>query len=245
MSITDNQPITFDMSSLGVRLQARYLEAADTVFMDGSTPWEVDEAMENFGFKLGPFKQEDITGLDHGSQLRRQFRAIKPEGRREIPLIGRMLELGKLGRKTGAGWYRYPGGGGAVEDPIVADLAIEESYFHNNTRTDYSENEIKERLILSLISEALLPHEGLYPDPDEIDQAALAAINFPQTQGSLMNYADQLGASHIIDCISDFAAEEKSHWPQSPVLIKAMVDNCLISDALKQMIVSSQMKQDV
>jgi 3-hydroxyacyl-CoA dehydrogenase len=40
-----------------------------------------------------------------------------------------MIELGKLGRKTSAGWYRYPGGGGKVEDPIVADLAIEEAHF--------------------------------------------------------------------------------------------------------------------
>ena len=60
-----------------------------------------------------------------------------------------------------------------------------------------------------------------------------------------MNYADQLGTSHIINCIFDFAAEEKSHWPQSLVLNKAMVDDCLISVALKQMILSSQMKQDV
>ena len=233
MSITDNQPITFDMTSLGVRLQARYLEAADTVFMDGSTPWEVDEAMENFGFKLGPFKQEDITGLDHGAQLRRQFCAKKPESRREIPLIGRMLELGKLGRKTGAGWYRYPGGGGAVEDPIVADLAIEESYFHSNTRTDYSENEIKERLILSLISEALLPHEGLYPDPDEIDHLSCKCIGFPESKTGLITYADTLGAEYIHERLRSFAEEEPTHWPISPVINQAIKAKSTIRDILK------------
>ena len=233
MSITDNHLINHDMTSLGVRLQARYLEAADTIFMDGSTPWEVDEAMEDFGFQIGPFKQEDITGLDHGAELRLKFRAIKPEGRREIPLIGRMLELGKLGRKTGAGWYRYPGGGGAVEDPIVADLAIEESYFQGNTRTDYSENEIKERLILSLISEALLPHEGLYPDPDDIDHLSCKYIGFPESKTGLITYADTLGAEYIHERLRSFAEEEPTHWPISPVLDQAIKAKSTIRAVMK------------
>ena len=233
MSITDNHLINHDITSLGVRLQARYLEAADTIFMDGSTPWEVDEAMEDFGFQIGPFKQEDITGLDHGAELRLKFRAIKPEGRRKIPLIGRMLELGKLGRKTGAGWYRYPGGGGAVEDPIVADLAIEESYFQGNTRTDYSENEIKERLILSLISEALLPHEGLYPDPHEIDRLSCEYIGFPEHQTGLITYADTLGAEYIHERLQFFAEEEPTHWPISPVLDQAIKAKSTIRAVMK------------
>ena len=115
--------------AIGRRLLARYSEAAETVLMDGSTPWEVDEAMVEFGFATGPFEAQDNTGLDLAHAERRRQDATRDPNRRYIPVADRMVELGKLGRKTGAGWYRYPGGGGKVDDPIVADLALEEARY--------------------------------------------------------------------------------------------------------------------
>lgn len=107
---------------VGNRILARYREAADTLLMDGSTPWEIDEAMVEFGYAMEPYTAQDLSGLDIAHANRRRQDATRNPARRYMPIADRMIELGKLGRKTCAGWYRYPGGGGRVEDPIVADL---------------------------------------------------------------------------------------------------------------------------
>ena len=81
-----------------------------------------------------------------------------------------MIELGKIGRKTGAGWYRYPGGKGKVEDPIVADLAKEEAHFVGRTRTDHAPADIRNRLLLEIINEAAnILYEAIAQSARDID----------------------------------------------------------------------------
>lgn len=187
--------------ALGTRIFARLCAVADAVFFDGSTPWEVDEALVAFGFPLGPYEAEDLLGLD----LTRA-RAPDPPGR-AVPLSGRMGELGKLGRKTGAGWYRYPGGGGKVEDPIVADLALEEAYFAGIPRTDYRADEITRRLVLAVTNEAArLADQGA--DPADIDRVACRALGFPG-QGPLAWAQDQ--------GLGDIVAQLDALTPEDPV----------------------------
>ncbi|SMX50211.1 3-hydroxyacyl-CoA dehydrogenase family protein [Maliponia aquimaris] len=169
---------------LSERLRGPFRDAAEAVFYHGSTPWEVDEAMEAFGFARGPFAAEDILGLDLAWERRRDGGP---------PILRRMMELGKLGRKSGAGWYRYPGGGGKVEDPIVADLALEEAHFHRVARVDYAEAQIRERLLAALIVAA----RGLLAEgyaAAEIDRAAIAALGFPAERGGPLVFAATMGA---------------------------------------------------
>ncbi|CUH64020.1 Fatty acid oxidation complex subunit alpha [Thalassovita gelatinovora] len=204
------------------RLLARYHEAADTVFMDGSTPWEVDEAMVDFGFALGPYEAQDLTGLDIEFVQRRRRDANRAPNRRHIPILDRMIELGKLGRKTGAGWYRYPGGGGKVDDPIVADLALEESHFERRTRTDYSADQIRDRLLLALINEAAdLLHDGTAATARDIDLVMIHRLGFPASRGGLMRYADSLGAAHIVERLQALIPEDPVAWAISPRLLTA------------------------
>lgn len=205
--------------TLYARLVARYYEAADTVFMDGSTPWEVDEAMVDFGFEMGPFEAQDLAGLD-------QVRSTAPlaPGRRHIPLVSRMYELGKLGKKTGAGWYRYPGGNGKVEDPIVADLALEESHFAGRARTDYAPWQIQERLVLALINAAaeVLDDGGAM---DEIDAACVSRLGFPEAKGGPLRYADKLGVMVILRRLDALSAEDPMAWKASPALRRGIGDD--------------------
>lgn len=200
-----------------MRLLARYYEVADTVFMDGSTPWEVDEAMVAFGFERGPYEAQDVIGLDVVNAYRR------PSGadRRYIPLADRMLDLGKLGRKSGAGWYRYPGGNGKVDDPIVADLAIEECHFEGRTRTDYEPDEICERLLLAMINEAGdMMREGVVVSAREIDALSVVECGFPKARGGLMQFADTLGSEVIVQRLEALGREDPVAWKISPLLIE-------------------------
>ena len=204
---------------VSTRILARYYEAADAVLMDGSTPWEIDEAMVEFGYTLGPYATQDLTGLDIEHANRRRQDANRNPARRYILIADRMIELGKLGRKTGAGWYRYPGGGGRVEDPIVADLAIEEAYFAGITRVDYSETQIRQRLLLAMINEAAqLLYEGIVVSANDINAISIATLGFPQSRGGLMHYANKLGAKAIAIELQQLCKEDPIAWEISPLL---------------------------
>jgi 3-hydroxyacyl-CoA dehydrogenase len=206
---------------IGNRILARYREAADTVFMDGSTPWDVDEAMEIFGYAMGPYEAQDLSGLDIAHANRRRQDSTRDPNRRYIPIADRMVDLGKLGRKTGAGWYRYPGGGGKVDDPIVADLAIEEAHFAGITRTDYAPDDISETLLLAMINEAAdILNEGIAQSARDIDLVTVFGYGFPRWRGGLMHYADTLGAKNVLTKLQRLEAIDPIAWRISP-LIKA------------------------
>jgi 3-hydroxyacyl-CoA dehydrogenase len=216
---------------IGNRILARNREAADTVFMDGSTPWDVDEAMVDFGYAMGPYEAQDLSGLDIAHANRRRQDATRDPARRYIPIADRMVELGKLGRKTGAGWYRYPGGGGKVDDPIVADLALEEAHFAGRTRTDYSHDEIRRRLILAMINEACdILSEGIAQSAADIDLVTVFGYGFPRWRGGLMCHADTIGAARLVDEITELAKEDPVAWRLSPVLAECANRGIALAD---------------
>lgn len=214
---------------IGNRILARYREAADTVFMDGSTPWEIDEAMVEFGYPMGPYEAQDLSGLDIAHANRRRQDATRDPNRRYIPIADRMVELGKLGRKTGAGWYRYPEGQGKLKDPIVADLAIEESHLAGRPRTAYSAEEIRRRLVLSMINEAAdILHEGIAQSARDIDLVTVSGYGFPRWRGGLMHYADTLGAKAIVSDLTALAKEDPIAWKVSPLLSACAKNDMLL-----------------
>ena len=217
---------------VGNRILARYREAADTVLMDGSTPWEIDKAMVEFGYAMGPYAAQDLSGLDIAHANRRRQDATRDPNRRYIPIADRMIELGRLGRKSGAGWYRYPGGGGRVDDPIVADLAMEEAHFASIERVDYSADEIRERLLLAMINEAAdLLLEGIAQNASDIDLVTIFGYGFPRWRGGLMHYADTLGAGAIVAQLKQLEKVDPVAWKVSPLLRHCASTGRCIADA--------------
>jgi len=219
---------------IGNRILARYREAADTVLIDGSTPWEIDEAMVEFGYAMGPYEAQDLSGLDIAHANRRRQDATRDPNRRYIPIADRMVELGKLGKKTGAGWYRYPGGAGKVEDPIVADLALEEAHFAKITRCDYSADDISNRLLLAMINEACnILHDGIAATARDIDLVTVFGYGFPRWRGGLMQYADTLGVPDIVAAIGELAQEDPTVWAISPVLSDCLAKNQRLAEFVR------------
>jgi len=204
---------------IGNRILARYREAADTVLMDGSTPWDVDEAMVEFGYPMGPYEAQDLSGLDIAYANRKRQAATHDPNRRYIPISDRMVEEGRLGRKTSVGWYRYPGGGGKVVDPLIEDLVREEAYFAKVTRREYSHDEIRARLVCAMINEAAdILHEGIATRAADIDLVTIYGYGFPRWRGGLMYYADSIGAAEVLGQIEGFAKEDPVVWKASPLL---------------------------
>lgn len=204
---------------IGNRILARYREAADTILMDGSTPWDVDEAMVNFGYAMGPYEAQDLSGLDIAYANRRRQDATRDPNRRYIPISDRMVDEGRLGKKVGVGWYRYPVGKGRVDDPLIEDLIREEAHFAKVTRTEISEAEIQEQLLLAMINEASdILGEGIAHSAAEIDLVSVLGYGFPRWRGGLMHYADELGVPNIVNRITKRAETDPVAWQLSDVL---------------------------
>ena len=204
---------------IGNRILARYREAADTLLMDGTNPWEVDEAMVDFGYAMGPYEAQDLSGLDIAHANRRRQDVTRDPNRRYIPIADRMVSEGRLGRKTGVGWYRYPGGGGKVVDPLVEDLIREESYFAKVERRTYDADEIQHRLLHAAINEAAqILAEGIAEKAADIDLVTVHGYGFPRWRGGLMYYADSLGPKTLLDTLDRLAKEDALVWTPSTVI---------------------------
>lgn len=216
---------------IATRLRRRCLEAAESVLINGSTPWEIDEAMVAFGFSMGPYEAQDITGLDVG-YADRKARAAMADGQRSLaPISDRMVEEGRLGRKVGVGWYRYPGGGGAVVDPLIEDLVREEAYFAKVGRRDFSAEEIRARLLYAMIDEAAcILGEGSARSAADIDLVSVHGLGFPVAAGGLMRHADMLGAQRVLDQLERFAKADAAAWRQSPQLRRLAATDGRFSD---------------
>jgi len=204
---------------IGNRILARYREAADTLLIEGATPWDIDEAMVEFGYPMGPYEAQDLSGLDIAYANRKRQAATRDPARRYVLISDRMVQEGRLGRKTSVGWYRYPGGGGAVVDPLVEDLVREEAHFAKVTRRAFTHDEIRTRLVTAMINEAAdILEEGIAAGAADIDLVTVHGYGFPRWRGGLMFHADQLGAAAVLSNVEAFAQEDPVAWKASPLL---------------------------
>ncbi|UNK43610.1 3-hydroxyacyl-CoA dehydrogenase NAD-binding domain-containing protein [Luteimonas sp. S4-F44] len=200
---------------IGNRMFEELLRQAYFLLEAGALPQQVDRAMEDFGFAMGPFRVMDLAGQDIGWRIR-QRRAIEQPERPYSVIPDRICELGRFGQKTGAGFYRYPDGRKAVVDPDIDALVIAYSREIGIERRTIADNEIVERCVLALVNEgARLLDEGIAWRAADIDVVWTAGYGFPATRGGPMFYAEQIGLSQVLASIERFAAGDHS-WAWQP-----------------------------
>lgn len=214
------------LSDLSVSLFHYYYESTDILLMDGAFPVEIDEAMVGFEFNVGPYEIQDTLGLERFYQERRKRNQSRDPKRRYIPIADRMVEEGRLGRPTNVGWYRYPGGKGKVDDPLVEDLVAEESHFAKVARREFSVEEIQERVICALVN-ASADRFDEFPDLTiyDLDLVINECLSFPVTQGGLIFYANKIGLEKVSDRISVFAQEDPIIWKLSSHFSRLRIEN--------------------
>lgn len=119
-------------------LQDVFWQVCEQMLIDHTTPWELDEALVAWGYGIGPCEAQDLVGLDIVLDSR--------AGSTPASVLGRMVAEGRLGKKGGWGYYRYPGGGGAVIDPLIDDLIREEAHFAKRERHELEGGALVSRL---------------------------------------------------------------------------------------------------
>jgi len=207
---------------IGNRMIEQYLRQALFMLEEGALPQQIDRAVEQFGFAMGPFRMSDLAGNDIGWAIRRRRALERPDF--VYPKIAdKLCELGRFGQKTGAGWYDYPAGTRqAVPAAAVEALIMQTAAADGVARRELSDSEIVERLVFALVNEgAEILEEGIAARASDIDMVYLTGYGFPLSRGGPMFYADSLGLRHVCQSIQHFQAQPNGAvWRISPRLAR-------------------------
>ena len=169
-------------------LFARQKQALNMVY-SGLMPWDIDKAINEFGFKMGPFQMSDLAGLDIG---------WKKGEKTTNPIRDALCELDRRGQKTNAGYYDYD------ENRVPRVSKITEEVIKDITGKEKAENmesaEIIDQCIFPMVNEALLIlEEGMAQRPSDIDVVWLNGYGFPRDKGGLLFWANKIGSSRILE----------------------------------------------
>jgi 3-hydroxyacyl-CoA dehydrogenase len=182
----------------------------------------VDAVAEEFGMAMGPLAMSDLAGLDIGYKARQAREAAGEVLDPATHCVGSALvELGRLGQKSGAGYYKYdPQTRARQPDPAVDALIREHADKLGIVRREISSDEIVARLFYPLINEgALILEEGIAQRPGDIDVVYVYGYAFPSAKGGPMFFADKVGLKTVYDTIVRFGKElGGEYWKPAPLL---------------------------
>jgi 3-hydroxyacyl-CoA dehydrogenase len=199
---------------------------------EGCLPEQVDKVMVDFGYPIGPFATADLSGLDIGYDSR-QRRAAQNPNYRKMPIADAIVERGRLGQKTGAGWFRYePGDRTPRPDPEVAQIINEKAAEMGVEQREFSDEEILRRLLFASVNEACrILDEGKAYRASDIDVMWLNGFGFPRYRGGLMYWADGIGVGEVYRQIAAWHQQYGERWAPSPFLRRLAETNTPFRDA--------------
>jgi 3-hydroxyacyl-CoA dehydrogenase len=201
------------------RSRAPFVTEMMLMLEEGALPEQIDKVMVDFGYPMGPFAVSDLSGLDISYDTRKRRAAADPNYRK-LHVPDRLVEMGRKGQKTGAGWYRYEKGDRTprpdeVVKTVIADVAKE---FGIEQRT-FTDEEILRRLLLASVNEACkILEEGKAYRASDIDVMWLHGFGFPRYRGGLMFWADTVGSKQILDQITEWHERYGERWKPSTLL---------------------------
>jgi len=207
---------------IGNRMLEHYVRQSLFLLEEGASPQQVDKALTDFGMAMGIFAVGDLAGLDIGYAIRQRRYREKPDVR--YPRIAdRVVELGRLGQKTGRGWYRYEAGNRTPQvDPEVELLIDAYRKELGITPRAISDEEIVQRCIFALVNEgARILAEGIAQRASDIDVVYLTGYGFPAWRGGPMYFAESFGLAKVVEAIRRFAAlpgADAAFWQPAPLL---------------------------
>ncbi len=206
---------------IGNRMLGHYAREAQLCVIEGASPEQVDTAMEEWGMAMGPLAVFDLAGLDVGYKARQGL----PESERGDPraycVADALVEMGRLGQKTGAGFYRYdPATRRRSSDPEVQALIEREARALGVERRALDAQEIVDRLLFALVNEGMnILDEGIAQRPGDIDVVYVYGYGFPAWRGGPMHYADAVGLPQVLERVRAFEQRfGAENWTPAPLL---------------------------
>ena len=218
---------------IGNRMLRHYGREAALCVMEGASPAQVDQAMEQWGMAMGPMAVGDLAGLDIGYRAREQLSDEEKGPRINYLLADRLVEAGRLGQKSGAGYYRYdPETRARQEDPVVADIVEATRAELGITPRDIGAEEIVDRLTLALANEgARILDEGIAQRASDIDVVYCHGYGFPRFRGGPMHAVEARGLQSVVGRIQEFQQTlDPGNWELAPLLERLSKDGGSLMD---------------
>ncbi len=199
---------------IGNRMLAAYRREAEYLLADGALPHEIDNAMRGFGYAMGPFEVQDMSGLQIAWANRRAQKDKRDPKQRYISIADELCELERFGQRSGKGWYKYPDGAKSkTPDPIVVDLILAYSNANKIQRRRFSDSEIVSRLTAVLANEgAKIVEEGIAENSAAVDMVLLHGYGFPRWRGGPMLYGNTVGTETVIASLAKVVDASPDSW---------------------------------
>ncbi len=166
--------------------------------LEGPTPQEIDAAIYGYGFAMGPFAMGDLVGLD-----------VIGRGSNERTLQGDLVKLGRLGQKSGGGFYDYDEKRNATPSPVAAQVIADFAAFKGvASKGSLGAEDIVARLLYPVVNEgAKVLEEGIAIRASDIDVACILGYNWPVYTGGPMFWADTAGLPKVVEGLKAMGIE--------------------------------------
>lgn len=206
---------------IGNRMLQHYGREAQLCLIEGGTPESIDTAMQQWGMAMGPLRVFDLAGLDVGYKARQGLPVDQRGDPKAFRIPDDLVEMGRLGQKSGAGFYRY--------DPATREHAFDDESRAvieraadalGVQRREIEPDEIVDRLIFALINEGMrIVEEGIALRPSDIDVVYAYGYGFPAWRGGPMHYADVVGLDRVYERVCEFGVRfGPENWSPAPLL---------------------------
>jgi 3-hydroxyacyl-CoA dehydrogenase len=218
---------------IGNRMLRDYFREAQLCLLECRSPQVVDGAMEAWGMAMGPLAVGDLAGLDVGYKARESLPPEQLGDPRSYRVADALVEAGRLGQKTGAGFYKYdPETRRRMPDPEVEQVVDQAANEFGIPRREIDAAEIVDRLIFGLANEGLkIVGEGIAQRPGDVDIVYLYGYGFPAYRGGPLYYADAVGLDRVLERIREFGERfGKELWTPAPLLMELVEQKQTLAD---------------
>lgn len=177
------------------RILFPYINEALVLLEEGAAPRAIDKAATEFGMPMGPITLNDLVGNDTSLYAGRVVNTAYADRAKSTRILDELVAAGRLGQKSGAGFYSYAKGSRGVDDPAFA--AILEKC--RTARRTFTPEELTDRLFLPMLTEASrVLMENIVREPADVDMGLILGIGFPPFRGGLLRWADAIGLKKVL-----------------------------------------------
>ena len=199
---------------VGNRILAQRQREANKLILEGALPWDIDDALFDFGFPMGPFAMSDLAGLDIG---------WNKETSRGETIREKLCENDRFGQKSGKGFYIYDENRNKSSDPEVEELIINFAQEQQIKRRSINKEEIIERCLYPMINEGFkILEEGMAIRASDIDIIWINGYGWPVYEGGPMFYGNLIGFEKILEWLKKMEEEYGTDFTPSPYLEKVV-----------------------
>ena len=183
------------------RILLPYMNEALLMLEEGAAPRDIDKAALAFGMPMGPITLHDVVGLDTALYAGRVVITAFADRAVKTRILDELVAAGRLGQKTGAGFFSYAKGSRGQDDPAFTAILQR----CRRGQRSFSAEEITDRLFLPMVTEASrILMEGIVREPGDVDMGLILGIGFPAFRGGILRWADTLGLAQVVDKLKKY-----------------------------------------